>query len=104
MWTLSTTKGMALFQVSMTLGHPSFVSVLFYGYSLDHSAPNPAGALPRTPPKGLSPFEIPQYFCRSVDVTPRKQGMSEGSVLAHVTDANDEADEGGAPLSEQKRG
>ena len=28
--------------------------------------------------------------------------MSEGSVLAHVTDANDEADEGGAPLSEQK--
>jgi hypothetical protein len=25
---------MALFQVSMTLGHPSFVSVLFYGYSL----------------------------------------------------------------------
>ena len=28
--------------------------------------------------------------------------MNGGSVLAHVTDANDEADEGGAPLNEQK--
>ncbi len=28
--------------------------------------------------------------------------MSGGSVLAHMTDANDEADEGGAPFSEQK--
>ena len=27
--------------------------------------------------------------------------MSEGSVLAHVTEANDEADKGDAPLSEQ---
>ena len=57
------------------------------------------GALPRTPPKGLSPFGIPQYFCRSVDADPRKQGESEGSVLTHMTDANDAADEGDAPLN-----
>jgi hypothetical protein len=43
-------------------------------------------------------------FCRSVDADPRKQGMSGGSVLAHVTDANDAADEGGAPLGEPKKG
>jgi hypothetical protein len=36
-----------------------------------------------------------------VDADPRKQGMSEGSVLAHVTEANDEADKGDAPLGEQ---
>ena len=53
------------------------------------------------PTKGRSPFGIPQYFCRSVDADPRKQGMSEGSVLAHVTEANDEADKGDAPLGEQ---
>ena len=29
--------------------------------------------------------------------------MSGGSVPAHMTDANDAADEGGAPQSEQKR-
>jgi hypothetical protein len=42
-------------------------------------------------------FIFSAVFCRSVDADPRKQGMSGGSVPAHMTDANDAADEGGAP-------
>ena len=42
-------------------------------------------------------------FCRRMDANSRKQGMKGGSVLAHVTDWNDEADEESAPKGEQKR-
>jgi hypothetical protein len=41
-------------------------------------------------------------FCRLLDAISRKQGMKEGSVLAHVTDWNDAADEESAPFCRAK--
>ena len=41
-------------------------------------------------------------FCRDLDAISRKQGMKGGSVLAHVTDWNDDADEESAPKGAQK--
>jgi hypothetical protein len=43
-----------------------------------------------------------EVFCRDLDAISRKQGMKGGSVLAHVTDWNDDADEESAPKREQK--
>jgi hypothetical protein len=39
-----------------------------------------------------------------MDVISRKQGMKGGSVLAHVTDWNDAADEESTPFCRAKRG
>jgi hypothetical protein len=38
-----------------------------------------------------------------MDVISRKQGMKGGSVLAHVTDWNDAADEESAPTGKTKK-
>ncbi|MBO5753082.1 MAG: hypothetical protein J6S69_05225, partial [Proteobacteria bacterium] len=52
---------------------------------------------------GVESFEFSTIFCRRMDVISRKQGMKGGSVLAHVTDWNDAADEESAPFCRAKR-
>jgi hypothetical protein len=47
-------------------------------------------------------FTAEKTFCRRMDVISRKQGMKGGSVLAHVTDWNDAADEESAPFCRAK--
>ena len=48
-------------------------------------------------------FSPKKSFCRKLEAISRKQGMKGGSVLAHVTDWNDAADEESAPTGEQKQ-
>jgi hypothetical protein len=45
---------------------------------------------------------ITDVFCRQLDANLRKQGAKRKSVLAHVTELSNTADEEVAPKSEQK--